>query len=189
MVAGEHYFPLDPEIQALYDLGRSRLADYNAIRADNLEGRDQAMRRIFASVGEHATVNGPFFIEYGTHVHIGNCYINFGVTFLDATYIMLGDYTLVGPHVQFLTSSHPVLPERRIPDNIEDFGPDFDGVFAKPITIGEKCWIGAGSIILPGVTIGNGTTVGAGSVVTKSLPARVLALGNPARIVRSVDDE
>lgn len=145
------------------------------------------MRKIFGSVGEHTSVTGPFHVEYGIHIHLGECYLNVGTTFLDANIITIGDFTLVGPNVQFLTTTHPVLPEERLPDSFEDFGPDFGGVWAKPITINERCWIGAGSIILPGVTIGQGTTVGAGSVVTKSLPERVLAVGSPARIIRKLD--
>ena len=128
----------------------------------------------------------PIYWEYGKHVFVGDtCLINSGARFMDGADIRIGDFTLISPEVKFITAGHPV--------NLADrFTLDENGAFQsctcinKPITIGSGCWIGAGAIILGGVTIGDGTTIGAGSVVTKSIPARVLAAGNPARVIREL---
>jgi maltose O-acetyltransferase len=115
--------------------------------------------------------------------------VNAGALFLDCAPITLEERATIGPRVMFLTATHPVRPEERFRPADPDRFPPFKPVTrARPIKVGRAAWIGAGSILLPGVTVGEGTVVGAGSVVTRSLPARVVAAGNPARVLRSVDD-
>ncbi|MBL4645884.1 MAG: sugar O-acetyltransferase [Rhizobiales bacterium] len=188
MLAGDFYLGYAPQLQELQMQARLRLADFNVLRPDDDEGRTAAIKSIFGSVGEHTAIVAPFFVEFGTHIHLGNCFINTGATFLDCNTITIGDFTAIGPNVQFLTPSHPIDPYKRIPKELIDGIPDFSkSTFAKPIKVGDRCWIGAGTIIMPGVTIGDGTTIGAGSVVTRSLPDHVVAMGSPARIVRTFE--
>ena len=137
-----------------------------------------------------AVVFSPFNIQYGTHVRFGNfCFVNFEATFLDSGLITFGDQVAVGPNVQFITDTHPVRPEDRFQPPAEGSPLPFTVVNMAPaVNIGNLVWIGAGAIILPGVTIGDGAMVAAGSVVTKDVPARMVVAGNPARVIRSVDD-
>lgn len=189
MITGETYNGIDLELFELADAARRRMAELSALHIDDKQGRAKVLRDLLGEVHEYAAVIEPFFVDYGIHVHLGACFINTGATFLDSATITIGDRTMVGPNVQFITATHPVKPEERImPDPDGPVIPIKVANTAAPITVGEDCWIGAGAIILPGVTIGSGTTVGAGAVVTKSLPERVVAVGNPARVMRSVDD-
>ena len=135
---------------------------------------------MFAEIGEGCYIEPPLhanwggrFVRFGKHI-----YANFGLTLVDDTQITVGDHTLFGPNVVVATGSHPLAPELR------EQGLQFNA----PVRIGRNCWIGAGAIILPGVTIGDNTVVGAGSVVTKDLPANVVAVGNPCRVLREIGE-
>ena len=105
-------------------------------------------------------------------------YANFNLTLVDDTEITVGEYTMFGPNVTLATAGHPILPELR------EKGYQYNA----PVHIGRNCWLGAGVIVLPGVSIGENTVVGAGSVVTKDLPANVIAVGTPARVVREINE-
>ncbi len=146
----------------------------------------EMLRNALGAFGE-SFFNPPVRWEYGKHIFIGDtCLINSNVTFMDGADIRIGDYTLVAPNVMFITAGHPVIPEERMVVD-PDTGALLKGyAINKPITVGRYCWIGAGAMIMAGVTIGDGTTIGAGSVVTKSIPSRVLAAGNPARVIREL---
>ena len=114
-------------------------------------------------------------MDFGSNVHLGDrTFVNSGLTALDVAAITIGDDCLIGPNVQLLTPTHPVDPQPRR-DKLEA---------AEPITLGDNVWLGGGVIVCPGVTIGDNTVVGAGSVVTRDLPANVVAVGNPARVIR-----
>ena len=194
MLAGKYYCGIDEELMAMAAEAQTRLKAYRAVDDADKAAKHAALAKIFGSIGENTIVAEPFYIDFGIHTHIGNCFINIVSTFLDGNKIKIGDYTLIGPHVQLLASSHPADPEERIPDNFEDLfsgnadQDDFNTNICKPISIGKKCWIGGGAIIMGGVTIGDGTTIGAGSVVTKDIPARCVAVGNPARVIKYFDD-
>ncbi|MGM9624081.1 MAG: sugar O-acetyltransferase, partial [Eubacteriales bacterium] len=115
----------------------------------------------------------------GRHVHLGkNVYANFNLTLVDDNDIYIGDNTMLGPNVVISAAGHPVHPELR----------SRGAQFNIPVRIGKNCWLGAGVIVLPGITIGDNTVVGAGSVVTKDLPANVVAVGNPCRILREIGE-
>lgn len=130
---------------------------------------------LFGSVGESPWVRPPLFLDLGTNVHLGSrVEINFGLTALDVAPITIGDDVLIGPQCQLLTPLHPLAADPR-KAGLES---------ADPITIGNNVWLGGGVIVLPGVTIGDNTVIGAGSVVTTDIPAGVLAVGNPARVIR-----
>lgn len=189
MLAGEYYEGIDPALSDLKRAAATQKAAVDAIPADDMEARSAALEGLFGSMGGPCVVVPPFFVEYGVHIHLGKwVYFNSGATLLDSNTITIGDYTAVGPNVQFLAAGHPKDPDERFLDGPTDQFPPFRVMcVAKPIELGKKCWIGGGAIIMAGVTIGDGTMVGAGSVVTKSLPPMVTAVGNPARVIGPVD--
>jgi maltose O-acetyltransferase len=132
---------------------------------------------LLGTLGEGAEIRPPISCDYGYQIHIGaRTFINYGAVLLDVATIILGEDVQVGPNVQILTPTHPLEPEPRLAK----------WEAARPITIGNNVWLGGGVIICPGVTIGKNTVVGAGAVVTKDLPANVVAVGNPARVIRQL---
>ncbi|AEW97581.1 MULTISPECIES: sugar O-acetyltransferase [Streptomycetaceae] len=177
MLAGEWYLPDDPELAA-ESLRRAELcAAYEAVAPADAARREEILRELLGSVGEGVRVRAPFRCDFGYNITIGSgTFVNFGAVFLDTGRITIGADVQIGPNVQVLTPVHEMDPARRR-EGWEK------GV---PVTIGDNVWLGGGVIVCPGVTIGADTVVGAGSVVTRDLPPRVLAVGNPARVVRSL---
>lgn len=186
MRAGLMYPNPDGELIALQGDAARGLADYNAMPADALAQRGALAQILLGSFGR-SIMKSPVHWEYGRHIHIGDAvYINFDCIFLDGADITIGDGTVVAPRVQFLTAGHPVDPMERTWFNADTGARQGGFAINKPITIGKDCWIGAGALILGGVTIGDGTTIGAGSVVTKDIPAGVVAVGSPCRVIRKL---
>ncbi len=178
--SGELYDPGAEELMELQLGCLDRLYEFNATRPTEQKRREALLREMFAEIGEGCYIEPPLhanwggrFVRFGKHI-----YANFGLTLVDDTQITVGDHTLFGPNVVVATGSHPLAPELR------EQGLQFNA----PVRIGRNCWIGAGAIILPGVTIGDNTVVGAGSVVTKDLPANVVAVGNPCRVLREIGE-
>ncbi len=180
MHTGELYLPGDEEIMTEQFKCLERLYEFNATRPSEMEKRMGLMREMFAEIGENCYIEPPFHSNFGGgHVHFGNfVYCNFGVTMVDDTHIYVDDYTMFGPNVTVATAGHPLLPELR------QKGYQYN----MPVHIGKNCWIGAGAIILPGITIGDNVVIGAGSVVTKDIPDGVVAVGNPCRVLRKIDE-
>lgn len=180
MHTGELYLPTDEEIQREQREKLNRLYDFNMTRPTEMEKRTALLQEMFAEIGEGCYIEPPFHANFGgAHVHFGkNIYVNFGLTMVDDTHIYVGDYTMFGPNVIVATAGHPILPELR----------ERAYQYNMPVHIGKNCWIGAGAIIVPGITIGDNVVVGAGSVVTKDLPAGVVAVGNPCRVLREVSE-
>ncbi|WP_091930016.1 sugar O-acetyltransferase [Blastococcus sp. DSM 46786] len=179
MLAGDLYIADDPEI-AEESARALDLADaYNATSVRQGSLRRQLLAELLGAVGEGTEIRPPLRVDYGSNIRIGaRCFANFGLVALDVAPITIGDDVQIGPNVQLLTPTHPVEP-----------GPRRDKwEAAEPIAIGDNVWLGGGAIVLPGVTIGENTVVGAGAVVTRDLPADVVAVGNPARVVRRLDD-
>ena len=175
MLAGDLYLADDPELAAAGAAARDLQAEYNATSARQPELRRGLLERLLGAVGEGTVVRSPLFVDYGAHLRIGaGCFVNVGLVALDVAAITLGDHVQVGPNVQLLTPTHPVDRDLR----------RAGWEAAEPITVEDDVWLGGGVVVLPGVTIGAGTVVGAGAVVTRSLPADVVAVGNPARVVR-----
>ena len=177
---GDLYLPLAPEILERQIACMERLYDYNQTRPSQQALRDQLLREMFAEIGEGSYVEPPLRSNFGgAHVHFGkNVYANFNLTLVDDTHIYVGDYTMFGPNVTVATAGHPILPELRAQGY----------QYNAPVRIGRNCWIGAGAILLPGVSVGDNTVIGAGSVVTKDIPANVVAVGNPCRVLRPVGE-
>ena len=178
MLAGEPYIADDPELTR--DARRAQALTHRLNTADPTDGdlRRALLTELLGGFGEGSEIRPPFRCDYGSQTTIGRgCFANFGLVVLDVATVTLGDDVQIGPNVQLLTPTHPLEP-----------GPRREKwEAAQPITIGDNVWLGGGAIVLPGVTIGANTVVGAGAVVTKDLPADVVAVGNPARVVRRLD--
>lgn len=180
MHRGELYMPDDPEIVAEQVRCLDRLYEYNSTRPTEADKREKLLSEMFAQIGEGCYIEPPLHANFGgRHCHWGkHIYANFNLTMVDDTGIYVGDNTMFGPNVVLATAGYPILPELR------EKGCQYN----VPIHIGKNCWLGAGVIVLPGVTIGDNTVVGAGSVVTKDLPANVVAVGNPCRVLREIGE-
>jgi galactoside O-acetyltransferase len=177
---GDIYFPNDPTIMEDQLRWLDRLYDFNNTRPTELRKREKLLRKMFAELGEGCYIEPPLHTNMGGHhVHFGShIYANFGLTLVDDTHIYVGDYTMFGSHVTVATAGHPIEP------GLREKGLQYN----MPVRIGRNCWIGAGALIMPGVTIGDNTVIGAGSVVTKDIPANVVAVGNPCRVLREIGE-
>ena len=175
---GEIYYPEDPSIIVQQRECQDRLFRFNQIPPSYVEERFAMLRQMFAEIGDGCYIESPLYTNFGgRHVHFGkNIYANFGLTMVDDTHIYVGDYTMFGPHVTIATAGHPIEPSLR------KKGMQYN----MPVRIGSNCWLGAGVVVLPGVTIGDNSVIGAGSVVTKDIPANVVAVGNPCRVLRPI---
>ena len=180
MHTGELYLPGDVEIMKEQQICLDKLYDYNMTRPTESEKRQELLKEMFAEIGEDCYIEPPFHANWGgKHVHFGKCvYANFNFTAVDDTHIYVGDYTMFGPNVILATAGHPILPKLRQ----EAYQ------YNMPVHIGKNCWLGAGVIVLPGVTIGDNTVIGAGSVVTIDIPSNVVAVGNPCRVLREINE-
>lgn len=174
MLAGEPYIT-DADLEADQAVAQKAMDAYNAAREPAEQRR--LLEELLGSVGEQTFLRPPVYVDYGAHLSVGaRCFANFGLVALDVAPITIGDDVQIGPNVQLLTPTHPLDAEER--------RAKWEG--ARPITIGDNVWIGGGAIVLAGVSIGENTVVGAGAVVTRDLPANVVAVGNPARVVREL---
>lgn len=180
MHAGALYLPGDEAIMAAQLQCLERLYAFNQTRPSEMEKRTAMLKEMFAEIGPDCYIEPPLHANWGgKFVHFGRgVYANFGLTLVDDTHIYVGDCVLFGPHVTVATAGHPIDPALR----------EATYQYNMPVHIGRNCWIGAGAVLLPGVTIGENTVVGAGSVVTKDLPANVVAVGNPCRVLREISE-
>lgn len=178
---GSLYLPHDPAILEVQARCQGLLDQFNLTRADEPERREQLLREMFAELGEGSYVEPPLNANFGGHFcHLGRgVYFNSNVTLVDDTEIHIGDHTMIGPNCVIDTAAHPVHPVLR------SHGVQYN----KPVHIGRNVWLGASVLVMPGVTIGDDTIVGAGSVVTHDLPAGVVAVGVPCRVLRRIDDD
>lgn len=178
MHATELYLPEDAAIVQQQMNCLDRLYDFNQTRPTQGELRTAMLKEMFAEIGEGCYIEPPLHANWGgRHVHFGShIYANFNLTFVDDTHIYVGDYTMFGPNVVVATAGHPISPQLR--EKIYQFN--------APVHIGRNCWIGAGALLMPGVTIGDNTVIGAGSIVTRDIPANVVAVGNPCRVLREI---
>lgn len=176
MLAGELYDASDEELTTMRIGARVWMQEFNQTLYDKKQ-RESLLKNILGKAGDNMDIQAPFYIDYGTHIEVGdNFFANYNCIFLDCNYIKMGNNVFLGPNVQIYAAHHPVIAAERIK------GPEL----ASPINIGDNVWIGGGSIICPGVTIGENTTIGAGSVVVKNIPANVVAVGNPCKVIRNL---
>ncbi|MEV0624065.1 sugar O-acetyltransferase [Nonomuraea sp. NPDC050404] len=177
MLAGDLYLADDPELAEHMLRAADLMAAFNTTPARESGERRRLLTELLGEVGEGTDIRPPLRVDYGSHIRIGaRSFANFGLVALDVAPITIGDDVQIGTNVQLLTPTHPVDPDLR----------RAKWEAAEPITIGDNVWLGSGAIVLAGVTIGENTVVGAGAVVTRDLPANVVAVGNPARVVRTI---
>ncbi|MBA2368508.1 MAG: sugar O-acetyltransferase [Candidatus Protochlamydia sp.] len=177
MLGGELYNAFDPQLVDLRIKARTQLTLYNSIPYEQMEQRTLLLKKFLGGYINLIDIQAPFYCDYGFNIFAGdNLYINFNCVILDCAKITFGNNVLLGPNVQLYAASHPIIASERI-KGLES---------AWPITIGDNVWLGGGVIVCPGVTIGNNTTIGAGSVVIKDIPANVLAVGNPCRVIKEL---
>lgn len=174
------YDPGDGDIMKEQLVCLEKLYDFNMTRPTEAEKREAMLKEMFAEIGEGCYIEPPFHANFGgKHIHFGShVYANFNFTAVDDTHIYVGDYTMIGPNVVLATAGHPINPELR----------QKAYQYNAPIHIGKNCWLGAGVMVMPGVTIGDNVVIGAGSVVTKDQPSNVIAVGNPCRVLREVNE-
>jgi maltose O-acetyltransferase len=175
MLRGDLYKANDPELRVDHERCRLLIEAFNATSVVDGEARRALLRALFGAVGEEVEVKPPFQCDYGFNLSCGDrTFVNYGGVFLDVARISIGADVQIGTSVQLLTATHPLDAEARR-QGWES---------GSPITVGDRVWLGGGVIVCPGVTIGENAVVGAGSLVAADLPPSVLAVGNPARIVR-----
>ena len=177
MLAGDLYIADDPESEKVARRG-ARLADaYHRVWLANEDASRGLLDSLVGTLGDEAFVKPPLYVDYGENLHIGaRTFVNYNLVALDVAAITIGEDCQIGPNCQLLTPTHPIDPAQRR-DKLEA---------AEPITLGDNVWLGGGVIVCPGVTIGSDSVIGAGSVVTKDIPSGVIAVGNPARVIREI---
>jgi maltose O-acetyltransferase len=179
MLAGDLYIADDPTLAQESQRALALVQEFNTSSPTDPAARRRILDELLGSLGEGAEIRAPFYCDYGYHIHIGaRSFVNFGLVALDVAPIHIGDDVQIGPGVQLLTPTHPLEPEAR----------RAKWESASPITIGDNVWLGGGVVVCPGVTVGSDAVIGAGSIVTNDVPPGVVAVGTPARIVRSLVD-
>lgn len=183
MQAGEFYDYRDQELNDRWRLAKRLTAEYNNADIGDTGLREEILTELFGSKGANVSVAPPIYVDFGENIHLGNnVEINMDCVLLDCSTITIGDNSGIGPGVHIYAVTHPVPASDRLACDAE--GNTYWQSLAKPVTIGRNVWIGGRSVILPGVTIGDRCTIGAGSVVTHDIPEGTLAAGNPARVIR-----
>ena len=169
------------DAELLQDLNRVKglCQQYNNLLPTDFAGRNKLIREILGQADEDTFINQPFYCDYGKHIRVGKRFFaNFHFTVLDEAPVTIGDDAFIGPNVSIYTACHSTEPSER----------NTRMEWAKPVRIGNNCWIGGSVTILPGVSIGNNCTIGAGSVVVHDIPDNSIAVGNPARVVKRIKD-
>lgn len=179
MLDGELYQAFDEELVKERARAKELVYELNHLPPSELEKRKELFILLLGKVGQNFTIESPFYCDYGYNIHLGeNFYANTDCTILDVAPVIIGDNVLLAPHVSIYTAGHPLDAEQR----------QAGWEYGHPVTIGNNVWIGGNSVILPGVHIGDNAVIGAGSIVTKDIPANVLAVGNPCRVIRILQD-
>lgn len=189
MLAGKIYDPSDSELASLRRTAHKLSKEYNDTFEDEDDKRESILNKLLPNRKEGAYLQGPVYFDYGVFTSVGeNFYANFNLTVLDCCCVKIGDNVYLGPNVSLVTPVHPLRFQdrnmRRKPD-----GTVYDDEYAKPITIGDNCWLASGVTVVGGVSIGNGCVIGAGSVVTRDIPENCLAAGNPCRVIREITEQ
>lgn len=188
---GKQFNCIDDELVSIITKARRLTKQYNQTKFEDTIQKDNILSELFAKIGNNVKIDVPFYCDYGQHISIGNnVIININCTFVDCNKITIGNNVLIASNVQIYTTTHPVNISDRLLDNWSYNNPHaFFNTYALPITIEDNVWIGGSVIILSGVTIGKNSVIGAGSVVNKSIPPNSLAVGNPCKIIRKINNK
>lgn len=188
---GKQFNCIDNELVSIITKARRLTKQYNQTKFEDTIQKDNILSELFAKIGNNVKIDVPFYCDYGQHISIGNnVIININCTFVDCNKITIGNNVLIASNVQIYTATHPVNISDRLLDNWSYNNPHaFFNTYALPVTIEDNVWIGGGVIILPGVTIGKNSVIGAGSVVNKSIPPNSLAVGNPCKVIRKINNK
>lgn len=188
---GKQFNCIDNELVSIITKARRLTKQYNQTKFEDTIQKDSILSELFAKIGNNVKIDVPFYCDYGQHISIGNnVIININCTFVDCNKITIGNNVLIASNVQIYTATHPVNISDRLLDNWSYNNPHaFFNTYALPVTIEDNVWIGGGVIILPGVTIGKNSVIGAGSVVNKSIPPNSLAVGNPCKVIRKINNK
>jgi len=179
MLSGQMYDPMDSQLCKEREAARTQFQYINTIPEIEKEKRDALFYKLMGSAGKGLWIEPPFYCDYGSNITLGDhVFMNFNCCILDVMEVKIGNNVMLAPYVQIYTATHPLEAKAR------NSGKEF----AKGITIGNDVWIGGGAIICPGVTIGNGAVIGAGAVVTKDVPHNVFVGGNPAKIIKQIEN-
>ena len=172
MVDCEIYQPWNEDLKSMRDKAHSLVREYNATCDSSI------LLRLFGCAPENLYIEPPFYCDYGCNIELGkNIYMNFNCTILDCARVKIGDNTFFGPNVQIYTPCHPLDAKTR------NAGVEW----AQTVTIGRNCWLGGGVVVLPNVNIGDNCVIGAGSVVTKDIPPYSVAVGNPCKVIKTLE--
>ncbi|MBB6714554.1 sugar O-acetyltransferase [Clostridium gasigenes] len=178
MLNGQIYNAYDKDLIILRNKARHLTKLYNNTDPEETEERINIIKKLFSKIGKNFEIEPPFLCDYGTNIEIGeNFYANFNFLVLDDGFVKIGNDVLIAPNVSIFTATHLLDPKLR-PKNAD---------YTKSVTIGNNVWIGGGSIINPGIIIGDNSVIGSGSVVTKNIPANVVAVGNPCKIIKYIE--
>jgi maltose O-acetyltransferase len=176
MLAGEGYNCLDPDLEAERQKTKKLLRLYNKTEA--APERQTILQQLLGQIGQNSFVEPPFYCSYGQNIYIGDyVFLNVLCTILDCNEVVIGHHVMIGPSVQIYTAAHHLQAKIR----------NQGWEIAKPIVIEDSVWIGGSAILLPGVSIGRNAVVGAGAVVTRNVPANMVVAGNPARVIREIE--
>lgn len=180
MLQGKPYKAFGDELLKERQYAKELVFDFNNLRPREIEQRNEILKKLLGGVGENFFIEPPFRCDYGYNIHIGkNFYANYNLIILDCAKVSIGDYVLMAPNVSLFTAGHPIHAAPRA----EEYE------YAFPITIGNNVWIGGNVVVNPGVSIGDRSIIGSGSVVTKDIPADVIAVGNPCKVIKTITDE
>ena len=171
----------DKEVMEQQKRARKLTQELNTVDRSDFEKIEKIVKELLGK-SEGAFINPPFYCDYGFNIEVGkNFYANYNCTILDVGKVTIGDNCMFAPNVAIYTAGHPIHPDSR--NSMYEYG--------IQVSIGDNCWLGGNTIVCPGVKIGNNVVIGAGSVVTKDIPANVVAMGTPAKVVREItpDDD
>lgn len=175
---GLPYDDMDKNVEAARNYAIKECRRYNFLVNSENKYDQSILKNLFHAIGENVYIEPNFFCEFGFNITIGNnVYLNHDMVILDCNEVTIGNDVYVGPKVGLYGANHAEDPIERA-EHI---------VYAKPIHISDKVWLGAGVHVLQGVTIGENSIIGAGSVVTKNIPANVIAAGNPCKVIRPIE--
>ncbi len=190
-LAGEIFDGRDKVMAEMTLKAKRLLAQLNATDFADTERKERLQRELLGHIGKHVYIDMDFHCEYGKNIFIGDkVIINMNCTFVDNNKIEIGNNVLIASNVQIYTATHPTsVKDRMVCDWDENSSKAYCNTYALPVKIEDNVWLGGGVIVLPGVTIGKNSVIGAGSVVTRSVPPDCVAVGNPCRVIKKLDEE